>query len=118
MAEDDLTSRTILKAMLSRWGFEPVPVNDGHAAWAMLRQPDAPRLVILDWNMPLVSGIDVIRKMRGDDRFKKIPVLMISTESEEDRIQEAIRAGAQGYLTKPFTADQLTDAIHQVLEKH
>ena len=119
VADDSRLIRGIIEKTAASIGFEAVQAGNGREALSLLEASSGEiNLVLLDWNMPLVSGIDVIRKMRGDDRFKKIPVLMISTESEEDRIQEAIRAGAQGYLTKPFTADQLTDAIHQVLEKH
>ncbi|HLZ20394.1 MAG TPA: response regulator, partial [Smithellaceae bacterium] len=68
-------------------------------------------------NMPVLNGIDVIKKMRADSRLKSIPVLMVSTESEEDRIKQAMDAGAQGYLTKPFTPEQLTNAIRRALVK-
>jgi two-component system chemotaxis response regulator CheY len=67
--------------------------------------------------MPFLNGIDVLRNMRSDDRFNHIPVLMISTESEDDRIREALTIGAQGYLPKPFTSEKLIGAIHTVLDQ-
>ncbi|OPY85405.1 MAG: hypothetical protein A4E72_01967 [Syntrophus sp. PtaU1.Bin208] len=117
VADDSRLIRGIIEKTAASIGFEAVQAGNGQEAMNIL-ETDASeiRLVLLDWNMPILSGLDVIKKMRRDDRFKKIPVLMISTESEEDRIQEALRAGAQGYLTKPFTAEKLLDAIHSVLD--
>lgn len=118
VADDSRLVRGIVERAVASIGFEAVPAVNGKEALNILEADDENiNLVLLDWNMPVMNGIDVIKCMRGDDRFKKIPVLMVSTESEDDRIEEAISAGAQRYLTKPFTADQLIDAIHQVLGK-
>ena len=59
IAEDDVTSRNILSAILRKWGFEPVATEDGNAAWAALQRPDAPKLVLLDRNMPGMDGLEV-----------------------------------------------------------
>ncbi|PKN19041.1 MAG: response regulator [Deltaproteobacteria bacterium HGW-Deltaproteobacteria-6] len=116
VADDSRLVRGIVVKAVASIGFEAVPAANGREALNILEAGDENiNLVLLDWNMPVMNGIDVIKSMRADDRFKKIPVLMVSTESEDDRINEAISAGAQNYLTKPFTADQLIDAIHQVL---
>ena len=97
-------------------GFEVFHAANGQDALNLLESGGKDiNLVLLDWNMPMINGIDVLKNMRADDRFKGIPVLMVSTESEDDKIKEAIDAGAHGYLTKPFNADTLTNAIHQVL---
>ncbi len=118
VADDSRLVRGIVEKAVASIGFEAVLAENGREALNILEANDQDiNLVLLDWNMPVLNGIDVIRTMRRDDRFKKIPVLMVSTESEDDRIQEAITAGAHGYLTKPFTKDQLINAIHQVLEK-
>lgn len=118
VADDSRLVRGIVQRAVASIGFEAVLAENGQKALDILEADDRSiNLVLLDWNMPVLNGIDVIRTMRRNDRFNKIPVLMVSTESEDDRIQEAMSAGAQGYLTKPFTADQLIDAIHRVLEK-
>lgn len=118
VADDSRLVRGIVEKAVSSIGFEAVLAANGQEALNILTADDQGiDLVLLDWNMPVLNGIDVIRTMRGNDRFERIPVLMISTESEDDRIQEAMSAGAQGYLTKPFTADQLIGAIRRVLEK-
>jgi len=116
VADDSRLIRGIIEKTAASIGFEVVQAGNGEEAMNMLEADGSEiNLVLLDWNMPVLNGIDVIKKMRGDDRFKMIPVLMISTESEDDRIKEAINAGAQGYLTKPFTTDKLLDAIRHVL---
>lgn len=118
VADDSRLIRGIIEKTVASIGFDAVQAGNGKEALDMLEADGKDiNLVLLDWNMPLMNGIDVIKSMRKDDRFKKIPVLMISTESEDDRIQEAISAGAQGYLTKPFTGDKLIDAIKHILEK-
>lgn len=116
-ADDSRLVRGIVEKAVVSIGFEAILAQNGREALNILESDSRDiDLVLLDWNMPVLNGIDVIRAMRRDDRLKKIPVLMVSTESEDDRIQEAMSAGAQGYLTKPFTADQLIDAIRRVLE--
>jgi two-component system, chemotaxis family, chemotaxis protein CheY len=118
VADDSRLIRGIIDKTATSIGFEVIHAANGKEALNILEAGGKDiNLVLLDWNMPMMNGIDVLRNMRGDDRFKEIPVLMISTESEDDKIKEAIDAGAHGYLTKPFNADKLTDAIHQVLGK-
>lgn len=118
VADDSRLVRGIVSKVVESMGYEAVPAANGKEAMNILEAGSEDiSLVLLDWNMPVLNGIDVIKKMRSDHRFEKIPVLMVSTESEDDRIQEAISAGAQGYLTKPFTPEQLTEAILHVLAK-
>lgn len=118
IADDSRLVRGIVEKTVASAGFEALPAGNGRDALNILETDYKDvRIVLLDWNMPVLNGIDVIKNMRRDDRFKEIPVLMVSTESEESRIQEAIDAGAQGYLTKPFTPEQLKDAIRHVLDK-
>lgn len=116
VADDSRLVRGIVEKIVASIGFEALHASNGKEALELL-EAGTVHLVLLDWNMPVLNGIDVIKKMRSDDRFKNIPVLMVSTESEEDRIKQAITAGAQAYLTKPFTPEQLTKAIHDVLSK-
>ncbi|MEE9910953.1 MAG: response regulator [Deltaproteobacteria bacterium] len=118
IADDSRLVRGIIEKAVVSIGFDAVHAVNGKEALNILEAGhEGIRLVLLDWNMPVLNGLDVIKTMRADDRFKKIPVLMISTESESDRIQEAINMGAQGYLTKPFKQDQLIDAINLLLKK-
>ena len=119
VADDSRLIRGIIEKTATSIGFEVLQAANGKDALNHLEAGGKEiNLVLLDWNMPMMNGIDVLKNMRADDRFKEIPVLMVSTESEDDKIKEAIDAGAHGYLTKPFNAEKLTDAIHQVLGNH
>lgn len=116
VADDSRLIRGIIEKTATAIGFQVFQAANGKEALDLLEtNGEYISLVLLDWNMPMMNGIDVLRNMRANDRFKKIPVLMVSTESEEDKIKEAIDAGASGYLAKPFKPDKLTNAIHQVL---
>ena len=118
VADDSRLIRGIIEKTATAIGFEVLQAANGKDALNHLEAGGKEiNLVLLDWNMPMMNGIDVLKNMRADDRFKEIPVLMVSTESEDDKIKEAIDDGAHGYLTKPFNAEKLTDAIHQVLGK-
>ncbi len=118
VADDSRMVRGIVARVIDAMGYEAIQAANGREALMALETDGKDvKLVLLDWNMPILNGLDVIKKMRSDDRFKKIPVLMVSTESEEERIKEALTAGAQGYVTKPFTPDQLEEAIRRVLTK-
>jgi two-component system chemotaxis response regulator CheY len=118
VADDSRLIRGIIEKAVASIGFEAIHAVNGREALEHLEAHEKDVcLVLLDWNMPLKSGIEVLKFMRSDDRFKKIPAVMISTESEDERIQEALNIGAQCYLTKPFTAEKLIETIHLVLDK-
>jgi len=118
VADDSRLIRGIIDKSVTSMGFEAIQVENGKDAWNLLNtKGEDINMVLLDWNMPFLNGIDVLRNMRSDDRFNHIPVLMISTESEDDRIREALTIGAQGYLPKPFTSEKLIGAIHTVLDQ-
>lgn len=118
VADDSRLIRGIIDKTVTSMGFKAIQVENGKDALDLLNiNCEDINMVLLDWNMPFLNGIDVLRSMRDDDRLKHIPVLMISTESEDERINEAMTVGAQGYLTKPFTSDKLIDAINTVLDQ-
>ena len=78
-----------------------------------LAQP--PDLVLVDWNMPKMDGITLIRKIRETD--KTLPLIMVTTESEKSRVMEALKAGVNNYVVKPFTAETLSEKIEQTMSK-
>ncbi len=114
VADDSRLVRGIVEKIVVSMGFEAVPAANGQEALDLL-EAGGIDMVLLDWNMPIMNGMDVIKTMRSDESFRQIPVLMVSTESEDERIRQALEAGAQGYLPKPFTPEQLTGAIRRVL---
>lgn len=112
IAEDDATSRTILQSILFKWGYEVVVAFDGLQAWQILQDKDSPSLVILDWVMPMMDGIDVCRKVRlaeTPERPKYI-ILLTGRDSKED-IVKGLDAGADDYITKPFDNEELRARI-------
>ncbi|MBN1381913.1 MAG: response regulator [Deltaproteobacteria bacterium] len=116
VADDSRLIRGIIDKAVASIGFKAIQADNGKEALSLLNanKKDV-SLVLLDWNMPFLNGIDVLKNMRSDERLKDIPVLMISTESEDNRIKEALNIGAQGYLTKPFTPEKLIEAIELIL---
>lgn len=118
VADDSRLIRGIIEKAVGSIGFQAIQAVNGQEALNLLEANEKDvDLVLLDWNMPIMSGFEVLKMMQRDARFKEIPVIMISTESEDHRINEAIKAGAQSYLTKPFTAERLTETIRVVFEK-
>jgi DNA-binding response OmpR family regulator len=105
IAEDDAISRRVLEVFLRRWGYEVESVEDGDAAWGRLQQEDAPRLVILDWMMPGMGGVEICRRVRELARPTYLILLTSRTGSED--IVEGLEAGADDYVTKPFNREEL-----------
>jgi two-component system cell cycle response regulator len=111
LAEDDLTSRTILSAALKKWGYDPVTVTDGKAALESLQQADAPRLAILDWNMPEMDGLDVCRKIRATQTSNLPYIILLTSMTEKSDSVIGLDAGANDYINKPYDNDELRARI-------
>ncbi|MCW7752905.1 response regulator [Desulfobotulus sp. H1] len=107
VAEDDLTSCTILDLTLTKWGYSPVMAENGEIAWQILQQPDSPRMLILDWMMPRLNGIDVLHRIRSIKQTIPFYVLMLTTRDSKADIIQGLDAGADDYLTKPFDPGEL-----------
>ncbi len=112
VAEDDLTSRTILGAILAKWGYEVVCAVDGQQAMEILSQPDGPKLALLDWSMPVLSGIDVCRNLRKEQANDTIYIIMLTAKSEKKHIVEGLNAGANDYIIKPYDNEELQARIN------
>ncbi|MCP5103184.1 MAG: response regulator transcription factor, partial [bacterium] len=113
VAEDDATSRLILESALSKWGYDVITAADGSGAWQMLQDPEAPPLVLLDWMMPRMDGLEVCRKVRQMEKPGDLPfyiILLTARDSKKD-IVEGLDAGANDYITKPFDNDELRARI-------
>ena len=110
-AEDDVTSRNILSAMLRKWGFDPVATEDGNAAWAALQLPDAPKLVLLDRNMPGMEGLEVCRRLRRRESSNPPYVILLTDRGEKGDIVQGLEAGANDYVSKPYDNEELQARI-------
>ena len=112
VADDSKTMRKIIMRSLEAVGIpSAVEAADGSQAVALF-QPGQFDMVLTDWNMPGKSGLEVIREIRAED--PKVPIIMITTEAEKDRVVQAIQAGVSDYLVKPFTPE----VLREKLEKH
>ncbi|MBI9082749.1 MAG: diguanylate cyclase [Desulfobacterales bacterium] len=107
IAEDDFTSRGMLAAVLKKAGHEPVETVNGLEAWGALQKPDAPRLVILDWMMPEMDGLEVLRRVRALPGDRPPYILMLTTKTDKAEIIAGLDAGANDYLAKPFDVGEL-----------
>jgi len=107
MAEDDTVSRRMLEATLNRLDYDVIAVADGAEAWTELQKSDAPRLVILDWMMPEIDGVEVCKRIRDvEDSAYKYIIILTARDQQKD-IVEGLDSGADDYLTKPFDPQEL-----------
>jgi CheY-like chemotaxis protein len=109
IAEDDPVSRQLLQTFLAKWGHEPVVACHGPEAWEMIRQPDAPKMAILDWMMPEMEGPEIVRRKRVLEEGTATPtyfILLTALDSPAD-IVSGFEAGVDDYVTKPFHKDEL-----------
>lgn len=107
IAEDDITSRGMLRALLFKQGHDVIETRDGAAAWSVMSGPDAPRLAILDWVMPEMDGVDLCRRIRAEKIEPPPYLLLLTVRGETADIVEGLSAGADDYLIKPFNPEEL-----------
>jgi len=117
MVVDDMsTMRRIVKNLLKQLGFGNVEeAENGQEALNKLRA-DKYGFVVSDWNMPVMSGIELLRAIRGDETLKSIPVLMVTAEAQKENIIEAVQAGVSNYVVKPFTAEILQEKMSKIFK--
>lgn len=117
IVDDFSTMRRIIKNLLRDLGFtNTAEADDGATALPMLQNGNYDFL-ITDWNMPGMTGIELLRAVRADDRLKDMPILMVTAEAKRDQIVEAAQAGVNGYVVKPFTAAVLKEKIEKIFER-
>jgi len=117
VVDDFSTMRRIVKNQLRELGFSNIrEAEDGSTALDALKAAPVD-FVITDWNMPGMAGIDLLKAIRADDRFKHLPVLMVTAEAKREQIIAAAQAGVNGYVVKPFTAQALKEKIDRIFER-
>ena len=117
IVDDFSTMRRIIKNLLRDLGFNNIQeAGDGNSALPMLQNGHYDFLVT-DWNMPGMTGIDLLKAVRADEKLAALPVLMVTAESNREQIIEAAQAGVNGYIVKPFTAVTLKEKIDKVFER-
>ncbi len=117
VVDDFSTMRRILRNLLKNIGYLNVDeAEDGNSALLKLRR-DEFDFIITDWNMAGMDGLQLLKEVRMDEKLSKIPVLMVTAEAQKENIVAAARAGASGYIVKPFTAAILDEKITKIFEK-
>ena len=114
---DDMgTMRKLVTKALKEIGFTDIrEAADGAQGWEILSATEPKiELVISDWNMPVSTGLDLLRRVRSDSRFKTMPFVLLTAESEKEQVVEALKAGVSAYLVKPFDVNSLRDQLAKV----
>ena len=107
IAEDDKTSRTMLDAILQQWGFSPIITCDGVEALQALQMPDAPKLAIIDWNMPRMDGPEVCRRMKELSLDNPPYLILLTARDDKGDIVVGLDSGANDFVSKPYNAKEL-----------
>lgn len=114
IVDDFATMRRIVKNILTQLGFKNfIEADDGSTAWDIL-QKEQVDFIVSDWNMPKMTGIELLKKVRADERFQNIPFLMVTAEAQKENIVEAVKARVSNYIVKPFTPETLSEKIEKI----
>jgi len=112
IVDDSRAMRSILRKMLSELGCDTCEAGNGQEALALLEKEGASlSFMLVDWNMPVMCGIDLVKAMRSDQRYSSITLIMVTTETEIERISQALEAGANEYVMKPFTKEMIGEKL-------
>jgi two-component system chemotaxis response regulator CheY len=115
VVDDFATMRRIVKGVLKQLGFSNIiEAEDGNAALGELKKEKF-GLIVSDWNMPNMSGLDLLRAVRGDTDLKTIPFIMVTAEGQKENVIEAVKAGVSNYIVKPFTPETFGEKLQKVL---
>ena len=105
--DDARTVRLIIRSILTELGMDVIEAGNGREGLDRLRAAEDVRLVLVDWNMPEMNGLEFVQAVRADRGFDAVRIMMVTTETEQEQVLRALKAGANEYLMKPFTKDVL-----------
>lgn len=115
VVDDSPTMRRIICNTLDRIGFEnSVEADNGKSALEKMEEHEV-ELIITDWNMPVMNGLEFVTEIRGNQEFKELPILMVTTRGMKDDVLQAVHAGVNNYVVKPFTPETLESKIDKLL---
>ena len=112
IADDDPVSRRLLQASLEKWGYHANAVVDGTAAWAVMQEPQPPQLLILDWLMPQIDGVELCRRARTLKPLRSSYIILLTSRATKSDVVEGLESGADDYITKPFDPGELRARVH------
>ncbi|MBX3350556.1 MAG: chemotaxis response regulator CheY [Nitrospira sp.] len=116
IVDDMVTMRRIVKNVLKQLGFSNIDeAENGQDALQKLKSSKYD-FVVSDWNMPVMTGIDMLRAIRADEQLKAIPVLMVTAEAQQKNLVEAVQAGVSNYIVKPFTAETMQEKLAKIFK--
>lgn len=123
VVDDMLTMRKIIMKQLKEMGFTNLhEAKDGELAWQAIEKEKASGqpfdLVLSDWNMPVKTGLELLRMCRNQEEMKQLPFVLITAESEASQVMEAVKIGVSQYIVKPFSPEQLKEKLQQTYQKH
>ncbi|WP_024790351.1 chemotaxis response regulator CheY [Lebetimonas sp. JH292] len=119
VVDDSSTMRRIIQNTLARLGYKDViQAADGIEAWDALQSNPDIEVVITDWNMPNMNGLELVKKIRAEERYKSLPIIMVTTEGGKKEVITALKAGVNNYIVKPFTPQVLKEKLEGVLGKN
>lgn len=114
IVDDFATMRKILKNILKQLGFKNIiEADDGKSALKILKKENFD-LILSDWNMPEISGLELLNKVKSDNELKNIPFVMVTAEAQKDNILEAVKAGVNSYIVKPFTPETVGEKLNKI----
>ncbi|ENQ6654373.1 chemotaxis response regulator CheY [Campylobacter lari] len=116
VVDDSSTMRRIIKNTLVRLGHKDVlEAEHGVEAWDLLSQNDDIKILITDWNMPEMNGLELVKKVRAEEKYADMPIIMVTTEGGKAEVITALKAGVNNYIVKPFTPQVLKEKLEDVL---
>jgi len=116
VVDDSSTMRRIIKNTLARLGYKDILEGaDGVEGWSQMDTNPDIDMLITDWNMPEMNGLELVKKVRADARFKDTPIIMVTTEGGKAEVITALKAGVNNYIVKPFTPQVLKEKLGAVM---
>ena len=116
VVDDSSTMRRIIKNTLGRLGHKDIlEAEDGAVAWDVMSKNSGIDILITDWNMPEMNGLELVQKVRAEDKYADMPIIMVTTEGGKTEVITALKAGVNNYIVKPFTPQILQEKLKDVL---
>ncbi|MCF7810319.1 response regulator transcription factor [bacterium] len=112
VAEDDTTTQLVIGSILSKWNYKVVNASDGDEAWEIINSEDPPKLLLLDWEMPGMKGIEICRKLRNYTENDSLYIILLTVHDKKEDVVLGLDTGANDYIPKPFDNNELRARIH------
>jgi two-component system chemotaxis response regulator CheY len=116
VVDDSSTMRRIIKNTLGRLGHKDIlEAEDGAVAWKVMSENEGIDILVTDWNMPEMNGLELVQKVRAEEKYADLPIIMVTTEGGKTEVITALKAGVNNYIVKPFTPQVLQEKLEAVL---